>query len=189
MSEHTNNLKHPKSDMPDRPAWTVWLTGLPASGKTTVARALQQRLRARGTRAVLLDSDALRQVLTPDAAYTPQERDFFYTALVGLARLLAAQDVNVIIAATANRRRYRAAARQQLSPFFEIWVDCPLEVCRARDPKGLYAQAAQEADSSLPGFGALYEPPEAAELIVHSNEQTADEASTQILALLDQIAA
>lgn len=162
--------------------WTIWLTGLPASGKTTIARALQQKLRQRGTNAVLLDSDEVRRVVTPHPSYTPEERDFFYGALVGLAQVLTVQNFNVIIAATGNRRAYRDDARTRLTRFIQVWVQCPLDVCRARDPKGLYAQSDMQKSMNLPGAGAIYEPPQSPDVIVDTTIQSPESAANQIIA-------
>lgn len=176
-----NSYKKPNVE----PGWVVWLTGLPASGKTTIARTLQHALRERGVDAFLLDSDAVRAIITPEPAYTDAERIFFYDAMAGIAAILTAQGGNVIIAATANRRTYRNRARKRLVRFSEVWVHCPLAVCRARDPKGLYAEAADEPDSTLPGLGAVYEPPETPDVTVDSSQQTPIEAAQCILAHLE----
>ena len=161
--------------------WTVWLTGLPASGKSTIAHSLQDALRQQGIQSVILDSDELRPFLTPQATYAPEERARFYDSVVALAELLARQQVNIIIAATGHRRHYRQAASATLSPFYEIWVRCPLAVCRQRDPKGLYAQADQQAESTLPGVGALYEPPLTPALIIDADTQHPTAAAEQII--------
>lgn len=145
--------------MATRRGWALWLTGLPASGKTSLARAIQRHLAARRITAAVLDSDALRPILSPGAPYTPEGRDEFYARLVELAVLLAGEGVNLIIAATGNRRAYRDAARARLAPFAEVWLRCPVEVCRRRDPKGLYARASAGAITTLPGLGADYEEP------------------------------
>lgn len=165
----------------------VWLTGLPASGKTTIAGKLLFELRQHGCPGVLLDSDRLRKVLTPSPTYGPDERDRFYTVLIGLAELLAVQGVPVIIAATGYLRRYRQAAQDRLERFIEVWVDCPLEVCRQRDLKGLYEQADQKPDNALPGMGVSYEPPVEPELILHSDREPAKRSAKRILeALMDR---
>lgn len=169
--------------------WIVWLTGLPSSGKTTVARALRAHLRDAGTHAVILDSDELRAILTPAPTYTAPERDHFYRALVALAGLLQRYDTNVIIAATAPKRAHRAAARALPGHFAEIWVRCPLEECRARDPKGLYARAAAGEISTLPGVGVPYEVPQRAEVIVDSDRLSVEEAVAHLLRHLPWLAA
>jgi adenylylsulfate kinase len=155
-------------------SWTIWMTGLPGAGKTTLARAQQQRLRSNGVAAVVLDSDALRPVLAPAAGYSAAARDQFYRQIVTLAGLLNQEGANVIIAATAHRRAYRAAARAALAPFAEVWVRCPRDVCAERDPKGLYAQAAAGAISNLPGMDIPYEPPQAPEAIIDTDQTTVE---------------
>ena len=168
--------------MPLPPGWTIWLTGLPGAGKTTLARGLQERLWRRGTAAVVLDSDAARPVLAPEAGYDEPARERFYGQLVALARLLNQEGANVIVAATAHRRVYRAGARLALAPrFAEIWVRCSPAVCRERDPKGLYARAAAGEITDLPGLHVPYEPPDAAEVIVDSDREPVEVAVERIL--------
>jgi len=120
-----------------KPGFAVWITGLPASGKSTVAAALAAELRARGIGVEVLESDSLRKIFTPHARYDEAERNEFYGQLAFLAALLARHGVAVIIDATANLRAYRDRARQQIPCFMEIYVDTPLEVCMRRDPKGI----------------------------------------------------
>jgi adenylylsulfate kinase len=165
--------------------WVVWLTGLPASGKTMLACALRRTLNARGISAIVLDSDALRRMLLPNSSYTPTERDWFYSRLSELAIWLARDGEHVIIAATGSRRCYREAARAQLGPrFAEVWVRCPVDVCRARDPKGLYRRTAAGMISNLPGVDVPYEAPERPEAVVDTELHTPEEASEIVLASL-----
>ena len=94
----------------NREGWVVWLTGLPASGKTTIARSMHDQLETLDIPSVLLDSDELRLILTPMPTYSLDERKRFYGQVVEIAVLLAKQGMNIIIAATANRRSYRKPA-------------------------------------------------------------------------------
>ncbi len=165
----------------ERTGWVLWLTGIPASGKTTLAHVLRQRLNALGVPVVVLDSDELRSILTPNPTFTPEERDFFYNALVQLADLLARYGINVIIAATGNRTKYRRQARRLLPLFAEVWVRCPVEVCRQRDQKNLYARAEAGEIKTLPGLGAPYEAPEAAEVVVDTDRLSPEEAADIVL--------
>jgi adenylylsulfate kinase len=165
--------------------WAIWLTGLPASGKTALAQVLRHKLSEHGVQAIVLDSDELRRVMTPNASYAPAERDWFYDRLVELAEKLTCAGENVIIAATGSRRCYRAAARARLAPHFaEIWLRCPKDICRSRDQKGLYQRADAGLLSNLPGADAAYEPPEAAEVVVDTSRQTPEEAADLVLAAL-----
>jgi len=167
------------------PGWTVWFTGLPASGKTTLARTLRRTLSERGISSILLDSDELRRLITPDATYAPAERYWFYQRLVDLAVWLARAGENVITAATGSQRRYRATARAHLAPrYAEIWARCPIEVCRARDRKGLYTQADTGLIHGLPGVDAPYEAPEAADVIVDTDRMTPEAALDAVLRAL-----
>ena len=169
-----------------QPGFTVWLTGLPASGKTTLARALCQRLEAQGLTAQLLDSDELRQKLTPQPTYSATERDWFYEMIVFLAELLTQNGVNVVIAATASRRAYRQAARACLPHFVEVHVTCPVTVCKARDPKRLWQKAAAGQIVTLPGVGVHYQPPLWPELSVNTAEQSVETAVDHIYHYLQE---
>lgn len=168
-------------------AWTLWLTGLPASGKTTLARHLRARLAAMGVDCVILDSDEVRTVLTPNPTYSSEERDRFYQGLVDLAYLLTSYGVNVIIAATATWRAYREAARRILSPFAEVYVRCSIEVCRQRDPRGLYARADAGEITNLPGVGVPYEEPVNPAVTVDTEILSPDEAAERVLSVMSMI--
>ena len=165
------------------PAFAVWLTGLPASGKSTIARRLKALLALRGVRAVVLESDDLRRLFTPNPRYDATDRDRFYGALADLARSLAEDGVPVLVAATANLRAYRDRSRAGISRFLEVFVDCPLPVCRARDPKGIYRRAAAGTASNVPGVSAPYEPPLRPEVMVDGERDPAGSAGTILSAL------
>ena len=168
-----------------RPGFAIWLTGLPSSGKTTLAHALSRLLAERGIAVQILDSDALRRRLTPNPTYSAEERDWFYDIITFLAELLTTNGVNVLIAATASRQAYRQAARGRIARFVEVHVACPPEVCRARDAKGLWERADSGEITNLPGAGTLYEAPEAPEARVDTARYPADAAARRILKVLD----
>lgn len=151
----------------------VWLTGLPSSGKSTLARRLVERLRAQGVETAVLDGDEVRAALVPEPGYAPAERDAFYATLARLAALLARQGLTVLVPATAHRRAYRDDARALSPRFLEVWLDVPAGVCRQRDAKGLYASAARGAAPDLPGAGPQYEPPANPDVIAHGGEDGA----------------
>ena len=165
--------------------WAIWFTGIPGAGKTTLARAVRCALQEHGISTILLDSDEFRRLMIARATYTPAERDWLYNQLVDLAVWLVRSGEHVLIAATGSRRCYRDAARTQLGGrFAEVWVRCPLEVCRARDPKGLYGRAAAGLIHGLPGVDVLYEAPQAPEVVVDSDRQTLEAAVEEVLASL-----
>lgn len=147
-------------------SWAVWLTGRPAAGKTTLARALKELAADRGVALVHLESDSLRRILTPEATYEPEEREGFYEIVADLAALLTEQGFPVVVDATAPRRAHRDRARNRIPQFLEAFVDTPAEVCERRDPKGLYAAARQGHAPHLPGAGEPYEEPVRPDVVV-----------------------
>lgn len=164
-------------------AFAIWLTGPPGAGKSTIAEALL----ARGLKAARLESDVLREKLTPGAGYDDAGREIFYGALVWLGRLLVDHGVSVIFDATAPRRAWRDRARGEIARFMEVHVDCPLELRAARDPKGLYRKAAAGGIATLPGLQAAYEPPLAPELTVRTDLESPEAAAGRILARLEAL--
>lgn len=166
-------------------SFAVWLTGLSGSGKSAVAKALLAQLHARRVDASVLESDVLRTQLTPFASYDEADREFFYDALAHLGAELVARGRPVIFDATANRRAYRDRARAQIARFAEVFVDTPLEVCEARDAKGLYRAAREGRSASLPGVQAPYEPPLAAELVIRGDAGTPEEGAASIVAVIE----
>ena len=162
-------------------AFAVWVTGLPASGKSTLVTSLKAQLADRGIDVAVLESDVLRQVLTVRPHYDEQEREAFYRQMVYIGKLLTQHGVPVIFDATANRRRYRDAAREQIPRFMEVYVECPLDICVARDPKGIYRKArAGEADT-VPGLQSAYEAPEKPELVVDGVRELPETAARRLM--------
>jgi adenylylsulfate kinase len=158
------------SEGPEERGVVVWFTGLPSSGKSTLAQAVRRHLLEAGWPCVLLDGDDVRAALVPAPAYDEAGRAAFYAMLARLAALLAHQGLIVLVAATAHRRSYREEARRLAPRFVEVYLDVPLTTCQARDPKGLYARATVGAVSQLPGAGASYEPPAAPDVIARGVE-------------------
>jgi adenylylsulfate kinase len=167
-------------------AFAVWLTGMPASGKSTIARALAAELAGKGIRAAVLESDAVRREITPNAAYGEEERDAFYATVAYLARMLVLHGVPVIVDATANRRVYRDRAREAIPRFLEVHVRCPLAVCQARDPKGIYRRGAEGTAQNVPGVSAPYEPPLMPEVVVDGERDDPAVAARRIISALEE---
>lgn len=162
--------------------FAIWFTGLPSSGKSTIARYVTKRLRDDyNTQIVHLESDELRKFLTPEANYSAKERDWFYAVLGKLAHLLTSNGVNIIIDATANKREYRDNARASISNFLEIYVKCPIEICQKRDAKGIYRKAQEGKTHSVPGIHEPYEEPMAPEIVIESDRTSAEESAAIIL--------
>ena len=167
-------------------SFAIWLTGLSGSGKSAIARELGRLLHERGVNAAHLESDVLRTQITPYARYDERERDLFYAALAHLGAFLARHGTPVVFDATANRRRYRGGARRRIARFAEVFVDTPLGVCAARDPKGLYRAAREGRSATLPGAQAAYEPPQHPELVLRGDAGTPEEGARAVIALLER---
>ncbi len=150
--------------MSEEQGFAVWLTGIPASGKSSVTRELVKRLRALDVQVVVLESDSMRKILTPAATYGEDERDRFYRALAEIGDVICRNGINVLFDAMANKRAYRDHARERIGKFVEVYVACPPDVCIKRDPKGIYARAAGGTATTVPGIQTAYEPPPAPEV-------------------------
>ena len=163
------------------PSFAVWLTGLPASGKSTIAHELRPRLEALGLTVEVLESDAVRRILTPAATYSRDERDQFYRALAFIGARLVAYGVTVLFDATASRRAYRDFARSMIPRFAEVAVECPLAVCMQRDRKGTYRKGERGETRSVPGLQEPYESPLVPELRIDTVRRTTEESVGLIL--------
>ncbi len=163
----------------------VWITGLPASGKTSLARALVALLRERGVDATLVDSDETRSVITPQPTYEAAERMLVYRAMAYLAKRLDESGTVPVVAATAHARELRNEVRQIAGGLFLVHASAPLAVCEARDPKGLYERARAQEDGAMPGIHVRYEPPDDADLEVDTGGDDPDGAARRVLDALD----
>jgi adenylylsulfate kinase len=167
-------------------AGVLWITGRPASGKSTLARALSEELASRGVRATIVDSDEARAAITPEPHYTAEERALFYRALAYLAARLAQEGIVAIVAATAHAAVYRHWARDLCPSLFLLYARCPLAVCESRDPKGLYRHARGDKKTTLPGVGVPFEEPADADWVVDTDRSLTPE---QVRAVIDAFVA
>jgi bifunctional enzyme CysN/CysC len=152
----------------------LWLTGLPASGKSTLSAALEARLVGAGRMAYMLDGDNLRHGLNGDLGFDAAARAENVRRTAHVARLLADAGVVVIVSLVSPTRADRDGARQVMEAdglsFVEVWLDTPLDECERRDPKGLYARARAGEIPHFTGVGQAYEAPESPEVIVRPHE-------------------
>ena len=168
-------------------AFAVWFTGLPGSGKTVIASRTAALLRKEGIDVKILQLDEIRRVLTPNPKYTDEERDIVYASLAYMAKLLTECGVNVFIDATANRRKYRDAARKIIPEFAEVFIRCPIEVCMEREahrkaifsPRDIYKKAAM-LGAAVPGVNVPYEEPLNPEIVIDSDKSTSDESARKV---------
>jgi adenylylsulfate kinase len=163
--------------------FALWLTGLPASGKSSIVAALAPRLQALGLTVEVLESDEVRRVLTPTATYLDAERDLFYRALAFTGAKLVAHGVTVIFDATATKRAYRDFARHLIPRFIEVSVECPLELCMQRDYKGTYQRGQRGETATVPGLQVPYEAPLNPEVTIDTKREPAEVAAEKILKL------
>ena len=171
---------------------TVWLTGLPASGKSTVAVELERRLLAAGRPAYLLDGDNLRHGLNADLGFSAADRGENVRRVGEVARLFADAGVVAVVSLVspyrADRERVRAIHTAAGLPFVEVFVDTPIELCEARDPKGMYARARAGKITGFTGVDDPYETPQAPELVLRPGSGDPAAMAATVLAHLDQAA-
>jgi bifunctional enzyme CysN/CysC len=167
---------------------TVWFTGLPGAGKSTVAAAVEESLIAAGQPAFLLDGDNLRHGLNGDLGFDERARTENVRRTAHVARLLAESGtialVSLVSPYTADRESAAALHAADELPFIEIFVDAPLELCEERDPKGLYARARAGELAGLTGVGAPYEAPANPDLVLRTCDQRIDACAARVLELL-----
>ncbi|MBI5193635.1 MAG: adenylyl-sulfate kinase [Nitrospirae bacterium] len=167
--------------------FAVWVTGLPASGKSSVAGTIEKRLHEWYTvKAVRLESDALRKVLTPEPVYSQKERDWFYDVMIFMGRMLIANGINVIFDATGNKRVYRDKAKASISKFIEVYMKCPLHICMERDPKGIYKSAQTGKAHYVPGLQDIYEEPLSPDIIIESDKATPEIGADHVIARMKE---
>ncbi len=171
----------PKDSL-ERAAPVVWLTGLSASGKSSIARSALAELTARGLDAELLDGDDLRQTLCRDLGFSAEDRRENNRRIGELAAAHARAGKIVLVAAIAPFRETREELRARIGCFVEVFVDAPLAVCESRDPKGLYQRARAGALAGFTGIDSPYEPPLSPQVHCLTGRETLAESAAKVLA-------
>ena len=163
----------------------VWLTGLPGSGKTTIATKVAAKLRQMGYRVEVLDGDWVRKTINPDAGFTREERRRHLLRVAWITRLLARNGVIVLCSFVSPYREVRSEVRRIVEeevPFIEVYVNAPLEECIRRDPKGLYKKALRGEIKHFTGVTDPYEPPENPDLVLDTVNDTVETNVEKLLA-------
>jgi bifunctional enzyme CysN/CysC len=166
----------------------VWLTGLSGSGKSTISRALERELFNMGMHTYILDGDNVRHGLNSNLGFSPEDRVENIRRVAEVAKLMADAGLITVTAFISpyrhDRRRAREIALESSCDFIEVYVNASLEVCEARDTKGLYKKARAGQIKEFTGISAPYEPPEDPEIIVHTDRQTLEESIATIIEVL-----
>src|SRR5882762_3167590 len=171
-------------------SFTLWLTGLSGAGKTTLARVLEQEMRARGMAVEVLDGDEIRTNLSKGLGFSKEDRDTNIRRIGYVCRLLSRNGVAAISAAISPYREVRDEVRQLIeadgATFIEVYVKCPIEVLAERDVKGLYKKALAGELKGFTGVSDPYEEPLAPEVVIESNRETVEFSVTKILGELER---
>ena len=161
--------------------FAVWFTGLPSSGKSTLARGLEQELIARGRFVEVLDGDEIRLRLTKGLGFSKEDRDENIRRIAFVAKLLARSGAVAITATISPYREIREEVRAEIPSFVEIYVDCPIETCVERDVKGLYKKALAGEIKHFTGISDPYEPPASPEIVIRSSEESEETSLAKII--------
>lgn len=163
-----------------RQGFTLWLTGMPGAGKTTISSLLERRFRGQGARIERLDGDEVRKRLSKGLGFSREDRDENVRRIGFVAELLSRNGVIVIVAAISPYRAVRQELRLAIGAFVEVHVDCPIDVLIARDTKGLYQRALRGEIAHFTGISDPYEPPLNPELVIDTSIETPEESATRI---------
>lgn len=178
-----------RSGMKNQKPAIIWFTGLSASGKSTIADVVEQKLAAQNRHTYLLDGDNFRHGLNKDLGFTDADRVENIRRVAEVARLMADSGLIVMTAFISPFRRERRMAREIAGDidFIEVFVDTPLAICEERDPKGMYAKARRGEIPNFTGISSAYEAPERADIHLHAGEHSAEELADEVLRQLQMV--
>ena len=165
---------------------TLWFTGLPCSGKTTISQLVFERLQRSHLKVELLDGDVVRQKLTKGLGFSKEDRDENIRRIGYVCHLLSRNGVIAIGAAISPYRAIRDELRQLIPCFVEIYLNCPLEVCVQRDVKGMYKRALAGELKNFTGVSDPYEEPLHPELVLHTDQETPQQSAAKVLEFLQK---
>ncbi|HEV2905746.1 MAG TPA: adenylyl-sulfate kinase [Actinomycetota bacterium] len=189
MTEVTPRIAQEETAVPSagQRGFTVWFTGLPSSGKSTLAEILFGELEGRGLKVELLDGDVVRTNLSKGLGYSREDRDTNILRIGWVAERLTYHGVAVIVSAISPYRETRDQVRKQVGDFVEVFVSCPVEECARRDVKGLYEKAMRGEITEFTGVSDPYEPPLDPEVTVETDKATPEECIELILDRLSEL--
>jgi len=166
---------------------TVWFTGLSGSGKSTLSAAVQQILLSKGKRVELLDGDEIRKNICKGLGFSKEDRDTNVLRVGYVCSLLTRNGVIVLAAAISPYSSAREKNRDLIGNYVEVFVDCPLEVLKSRDTKGLYRKALNAEIPNFTGISDPYEPPEHPDVYANTHEETVEESRDKVIRVLSTL--
>ena len=167
--------------------FTVWFTGLPCCGKTTIADQVATLLKKKDYTVERLDGDVIRQGLTNDLGFSKKDRDENIRRATFVAKMLTRNNVIVLATFVSPYREHRRNARKEIERFVEVYVRCPVEICMKRDVKGMYQKALEGKIKHFTGVDDPYEEPEHPELIVDTDKETVEDSIHKVLDTLTDL--
>ncbi len=167
--------------------FTLWFTGLSGAGKSTLARAVERRLKLHGRNVEILDGDVVRTHLSKGLGFSREDRNTNIKRIAFVCKLLTRNQVISIAAAISPYREAREWARKEIGDFVEVYVRCPIEVCRLRDVKGLYRLVDEGKIQGFTGVDDPYEEPGHPDLMIETDQETVEDSVTRIFVRLEEL--
>lgn len=167
--------------------FTVWFTGLPCSGKSTIADTIAKELKQKGRNVERLDADIIRKHLWKELGYSKEDRDENIRRAAYLAHLLTRNGIVVLASFVSPYRELRDYARQFIGNFIEVYVECPVEICIQRDTRGMYKKALAGEIPNFTGISDPYEEPLSPEVLIKSDKEPLDESVAKVLDKLKKL--
>lgn len=165
----------------------LWFTGLPSSGKTTLAKALKKELEKDGMKIVHLDGDILREGLCSDLGFSKEDREENNRRVIFVAQLLVKNQIPVVVSFISPYRKTRDFAKRTIPNTIEVYIKCPIKECQKRDVKGLYAKAARGEIKNMTGVDDPYEEPDNPELVIETHKIKLNKAVSIIIRYLQKL--
>jgi len=173
--------------MKNQKGFTAWFTGLPCCGKTTIADKVACILKEKGYKVERLDGDIVRKNLTKDLGFSKEDRDENIKRVTHLAKDLTQDGVAVLATFVSPYKERRNKSREEIGDFIEIYVKCPIEICKKRDVKGMYKKALAGEIKNFTGVDDPYEEPKNPEIIIETDKETANESVEKVLKKLEEL--
>jgi adenylylsulfate kinase len=167
--------------------FTIWFTGLPCCGKTTIADQVAVILKKKNYLVERLDGDLIRQNFSSDLSFSKKDRDENIRRATFLAKMLSRNNVVVLASFVSPYRKQRKRARKEIKNFVEVYVRCPVKICMKRDVKGMYRKALEGKITHFTGVDDPYEEPDDPELIVDTDIESVEESVGKVLQKIEEL--